>query len=179
MCKAGTASYLGCARHLLHHAHESELQVPKQHRANLKRWSENVGHALRSEQASTWLLLLAIWVVSGSVKPQLTWIGRVQPLGYCISPAPWLRVVFVAIGLAGMGLLALLVGVLPRWAAAKLRKSRAADPEAGAGAQMATRQRLSACLWDAQYFVSVCIVLEWATVGTELVSAQLEHLTCG
>ena len=152
--------------------------MSKQHRANLKRWSENVGHALRSEQASTWLLLLATWVVAGSVRPQLTWIGRVQPLGYCISPAPWLRVVFVAVGLAGMGLLALLVGVLPRWTAAKLQKCRE-DPEAGTGAQLATRSRLSVCLWDAQYFVCVCIVLEWATIGTELVSAQLEHHTCG
>ena len=102
-----------------------------------------------------------------------------QPLGYCISPAVWLRVVFVAVGLAGMGLLALLFGVLPRLAAAKLQKSRLADTEAGAGAQSAPRSRLSVCLWDAQYFVCVCIVLEWATIGTELVSAQLEHLTCG
>ena len=166
----------------LAHAQKSSpaLQMSKQHRANLKRWSENVGHALHSEQASTWLLLLATWVVTGSVRPQLTWIGRVQPLGYCTSPAPWLRIVFVAVGLAGMGLLALLFGVLPRWAAAaKLQKSRAADPEAGAAAQSATRSRLSVCLWDAQYFVCVCIVLEWTTVGTELVSAQLEHLTCG
>ena len=153
--------------------------MPKHHRANLKRWSENVGHALRSEQASTWLLLLATWVVAGSVRPQLTWIGRVQTLGYCNAPAPWLRAVFVAVGLAGMGLLALLFGVLPRWAAAKLQKSRAADPEAGAGAQSATRSRLSVCLWDVQYFGCVCIVLEWATIGTELVSAQLEHVTCG
>ena len=107
----------GDSIHLSHHAHTScpfELQMPKQYRANLKRWSENVGHALHSEQASTWLLMLATWVVAGSVRPQLTWIGRVQPLGYCISLAPWLRIVFVAVGLAGMALLALLFGVLPR-----------------------------------------------------------------
>ena len=120
--------------------------MPRQHRANFKRWSETVGHALHSEQASTWLLRLATWVVAGSVRPQLTWIGRVQSLGCCWE-------VFVAVGLTEMALLALLFGVLPCWAAAKLQNSRAADPEAGAGAQSATRLRLSVCICDALLLV--------------------------
>ena len=63
----------------------------------------------------------------------------------------------MAVGLAEIALLALLFGVLPRWAAAKLQNSRAADPEAGAGAQSATRSRLSVCICDAQYLVRIVL----------------------